>query len=96
MNYSGNLIHKLKLFHHSGKDGQFCFCARKMAITMSVIQCRIHKQKQIFAECFCLHTELFTNRSIRELQYTCTSFNTHLYEVDTPGFIYSDLLLFPH
>lgn len=55
-----------------GKGGHICVCVGNMSITVFFSQCRVCKQKQTFAKCYCLQTQLFLNKSIHEPRYHCT------------------------
>lgn len=61
--YSGTVVHKLNLFYEFGKnDPGLCLLPNAVC-----------KQKHNSAECFCLQTKLFANRSIHEQRYHCIS-----------------------
>lgn len=52
-----------------GEMAAFVFAREKVTAVGFVTPCGVQEQKQNFAQCFCLGTKLFANRSICKLRY---------------------------
>lgn len=66
--------HEFNSFRGSGKDGQDSYLSGKDGHSHVCHPSRIHKQKQNFAQHFCLQTKVFTNKNIHKLSKYYLSF----------------------